>query len=208
MASLLSGFGSSKPALTKKAAVSHARPKTFTASRARFDNGDIFVKEEPVHKVLPALDDPMGQIESTKGAGFDDFDDDMMDDMEFDEDFLKKEVDNLTIRDNIKPNFLAVNKNAPRHDLQNWKTAEAGMLDTFNQDDIKFDATQMDIFESNGHLKMWWYDAYERREKGYVYVFGKVLNKKTNKYVSCCVTVKNIERNLFVLPRKFELDGK
>lgn len=212
MADLLSGFGSSKPALTKKSIVSNIRPKTFTTPRARMENGgNIFVKEEPVHRDLSSFDAPTTQQDVKdvmEDGAFDDFNDDMMDDMVIDEEFLKKEVDNLSIRDVAKPNFTTVNKNDPRPDLQNWKTAEAGMVDTFNQDDVKFDTKQMDIFESNGHLKMWWYDAYERREKGYVYVFGKVLNKGTNKYVSCCVTVKNIERNLFVLPRKFELDGK
>ncbi|KAI8366243.1 DNA polymerase family B-domain-containing protein [Blakeslea trispora] len=64
----------------------------------------------------------------------------------------------------------------------------------------------MDVFEKDGHLHMWWYDAYERKEKGYVYLFGKVLNRGNGKYVSCCVVVKNIERNLFFLPRNYELD--
>lgn len=202
MMSLLSSFGSNKPTVTKKPLM-NSRPKTFAKPQTRFEDEEetgLFVKEEPVLQTLPVqFDDPMEDAE---------FDDILDDDMVFDEDFLKKEVDNLTIRDSVKPNFTTLNKNDPRPDLQSWKTAEASMVDTFNQDDIKFDTKQMDIFESDGHLRMWWYDAYERKEKGYVYVFGKVLNKKTKKYVSCCVTVKNIERNLFILPRKFELNGK
>ncbi|KAG0194902.1 DNA-directed DNA polymerase alpha catalytic subunit pol1 [Apophysomyces sp. BC1034] len=35
---------------------------------------------------------------------------------------------------------------------------------------------------------------------------GKVFNKSLERYVSCCVVVKNIERNLFVLPRPYRLD--
>ncbi|KAJ3293855.1 DNA-directed DNA polymerase alpha catalytic subunit pol1, partial [Borealophlyctis nickersoniae] len=64
--------------------------------------------------------------------------------------------------------------------------------------------TNNDILEADKSLRMFWFDAYEK--SGLVYVFGKVLNKKLNKYVSCCVTVKDIQRNLFVLPRARMLD--
>jgi hypothetical protein len=220
MTDLLSGFGSSKakPALTKQSVVSKAKPKPVAPSISRTSmtsgRGDLFVKEEHVHKELSSFAETTSTnnqkevIENTMEDedDFAGFDDDMMDDMLLDEQ-LKKEVDNLSIAEVKKPNFTTVNKSEDRPDLQNWQTADTGMVDTFNQDAIKEDSKNIDIFDDNGHSKMWWYDAYERKEKGYVYIFGKVLNKKTNRYVSCCVTVKNIERNLFVLPRKFELNG-
>ena len=61
------------------------------------------------------------------------------------------------------------------------------------------------------YLDMFWMDIAERN--GDVLVFGKVpveqtVNGKTSvSYVSCCATVKNIVRNLFVLPRK-KSDGE
>jgi hypothetical protein len=217
MADLLSGFGSSNKTVEKKSViVNKPKPKTVAPSnfvRSKLQRGttsDLFVKEEPLEQ---SLDQPSFSTDQEKTTmdddmtGFDDFDDDMMMD-DFDEQLLKKEVDNLTIREQAKPNFTTTNRSTDRPDLQNWQAADAGMIDTFNQDIVKNETQNMDIFESDGHLKMWWYDAYERKEKGYVYLFGKVLNKGTNKYVSCCVTVKNIERNLFVLPRKFALGGK
>ncbi|KAI7858123.1 DNA polymerase family B-domain-containing protein [Circinella umbellata] len=66
----------------------------------------------------------------------------------------------------------------------------------------------MDALEKDGSLHLWWYDAYERRDKGYIYLFGKILNKSNNRYISCCVTVKNIERTLFLLPRKYKVDAQ
>lgn len=36
---------------------------------------------------------------------------------------------------------------------------------------------------------------------GSVYLFGKVWIKSAKAYVSCCVTVKNIERRIYLLPR-------
>ncbi|KAJ3207497.1 DNA-directed DNA polymerase alpha catalytic subunit pol1 [Entophlyctis luteolus] len=56
-----------------------------------------------------------------------------------------------------------------------------------------------EFFEEDGKLNMFWFDAYEK--DGLVYLFGKVWNKTSGSFVSCCVTVQNIERVLFVLPR-------
>lgn len=36
---------------------------------------------------------------------------------------------------------------------------------------------------------------------GTIFLFGKVWIEKAKVYVSCCVTVKNIERRMYVLPR-------
>jgi len=58
----------------------------------------------------------------------------------------------------------------------------------------------------DGTLRMFWIDACE--ERGVIYLFGKAWNGQTKSYVSCCVVVKNIERNLFVLPRETILAGK
>ncbi|KAJ3040455.1 DNA-directed DNA polymerase alpha catalytic subunit pol1 [Rhizophlyctis rosea] len=61
-----------------------------------------------------------------------------------------------------------------------------------------------DVLESDGSLRMFWFDALEK--DGVIYLFGKALHKKDNKYISCCAIVKNIERNLFFLPRQRMLD--
>ncbi|KAG0237721.1 DNA-directed DNA polymerase alpha catalytic subunit pol1 [Actinomortierella wolfii] len=60
--------------------------------------------------------------------------------------------------------------------------------------------------EPDGSLRMYWIDACDVR--GVVYVFGKVLQKTTKTYVSCCAVVKNLKRNLFVLPRKKRVNSK
>lgn len=214
MADLLSGFGTSMKSVEKKPVIVN-KPKSKTMMPSNFARSkliaqresDLFIKDEPVELSLHQSSEPKQQASMDDDmTGFDDFDDDMMMD-DFDEQLLKKEVDNLTIREPAKPNFTTTNRSTDRPDLQNWQTADADMIDTFKQDIVKDETQNMDILEADSHLKMWWYDAYERRERGYVYLFGKVLNKGTNKYVSCCVTVKNIERNLFVLPRQFALGG-
>ncbi len=57
-----------------------------------------------------------------------------------------------------------------------------------------------DAIEEDGSLNFFWTDYTE--VYGSLCLFGKVLNKKTNSYVSCFVKVDNILRKLFFLPRQ------
>ncbi|KAJ1975656.1 DNA-directed DNA polymerase alpha catalytic subunit pol1 [Dimargaris verticillata] len=56
------------------------------------------------------------------------------------------------------------------------------------------------VLEADGSLLMFWVDAFEK--DGVVYLFGKVRPQGAEEYVSCCLSVKGIDRNLFVLPRE------
>ncbi|KAI1655077.1 hypothetical protein F4813DRAFT_368545 [Daldinia decipiens] len=58
-----------------------------------------------------------------------------------------------------------------------------------------------DAIEEDGCLNMFWTDYTE--VNGSLCLFGKVLNKKTNTYVSCFTKVDNILRKLYFLPRQF-----
>ena len=57
-------------------------------------------------------------------------------------------------------------------------------------------------------LRMYWLDAFEDTYKhpGTVWLFGKVYVEAAKSYVSCCVTVKNIERQVFLLARDERVD--
>lgn len=57
-------------------------------------------------------------------------------------------------------------------------------------------------------LKFYWLDAWEDRfvKPGVVYLFGKVYVNPTDKRagcVSCCLVVKNVNRQMFLLPREY-----
>ncbi|KAH9631071.1 hypothetical protein HF086_017058 [Spodoptera exigua] len=61
-------------------------------------------------------------------------------------------------------------------------------------------------------LKFYWLDAWEDRfvKPGVVYLFGKVYANPSNKKagcVSCCLVVKNVNRQMFLLPREYKLDS-
>ncbi|KAL7423389.1 DNA-directed DNA polymerase alpha catalytic subunit pol1 [Cryptotrichosporon argae] len=55
------------------------------------------------------------------------------------------------------------------------------------------------VLDGTGGLRMFWFDFYE--QDGVVHLFGKGLDRQANKWVSTCVSVRGIQRNLFVKPR-------
>jgi len=52
-------------------------------------------------------------------------------------------------------------------------------------------------------LKFYWLDYLE--QDGLVHLLGKTFDRSSDKYVSCCVTITGIQRNLFILPRERRL---
>lgn len=52
-------------------------------------------------------------------------------------------------------------------------------------------------------FRFYWWDAYEDpyKQPGIVYLFGKVFVPSIKTYCSCCLTVKNIPRRIYLLPR-------
>jgi DNA polymerase alpha subunit A len=65
-------------------------------------------------------------------------------------------------------------------------------------------STRVQALEDDGTLRMFWLDYLELHGK--VYLVGKVLDKAIDRYVSACLTIENLERNLFVLPRDVRLE--
>ena len=60
--------------------------------------------------------------------------------------------------------------------------------------------------EDDGSVRFYWFDYSENQkdsgpDKGSVYLYGKVYDRAASKWVSCCVTVRGIQRNLYFLPR-------
>lgn len=60
--------------------------------------------------------------------------------------------------------------------------------------------TNASILEDDGSLRFFWLDYLEL--DGKLYFTGKLKDKTSGTWLSCCVTVEGIERNLFVLPRE------
>ena len=56
-------------------------------------------------------------------------------------------------------------------------------------------------------MKFWFWDAWEdpSKHKGQLYLFGKVPveEKRPTEFKSICVKIENVERCLYLLPRKY-----
>ncbi|SJX64596.1 related to POL1-DNA-directed DNA polymerase alpha, 180 KD subunit [Sporisorium reilianum f. sp. reilianum] len=66
-------------------------------------------------------------------------------------------------------------------------------------------AGKIKAFEDDKSLFFYWLD-YLEGENGVVYLVGKVKDKDSGRYVSCCLTVNGIERCIFLLPRSKQLE--
>ncbi|KAJ7178608.1 DNA polymerase family B-domain-containing protein [Mycena crocata] len=60
-------------------------------------------------------------------------------------------------------------------------------------------SSNISALEPDGSLRFFWLEYLEN--EGRLYFVGKLKDKITNTWVSCCLTVENIQRNVFVLPR-------
>lgn len=70
-----------------------------------------------------------------------------------------------------------------------------------------FSSTTQDkisALEPDGSLRFFWLDYLEH--DGKVHFIGKLKDKSSGQWVSCCVTVENIQRNLYVLPRERRIE--
>lgn len=67
-------------------------------------------------------------------------------------------------------------------------------------------AGKVKAFEDDKSLFFYWLD-YLEGENGIVYLVGKVKDKDSGRYVSCCLTVNGIERCIFLLPRSKQLEN-
>lgn len=96
--------------------------------------------------------------------------------------------------------------------LSNWENDDA--INGTDADDellgsFDVDAAQAMVtsnVDGSSALKFWYWDAYEDPIKlpGKIFLFGKMVSDKNPKeYKSVCLTVENVNRCLYVLPRKF-----
>jgi DNA polymerase alpha subunit A len=112
--------------------------------------------------------------------------------------------------DEEENNYLKVSK--PLLDnTSDWQQVRAGIEAAAVLPDVKVDAGKLPLDTVDGEevLHFYWLDAYEpNRGNGTIYLFGKVFVEEASSFVSCCLTVNNLERNVFVVPRDTRLDDQ
>ena len=64
--------------------------------------------------------------------------------------------------------------------------------------------SDLKVLEEDGSFRFFWLDYLEH--EGKLYFIGKTQDKSSKSWVSCCNTIENMQRNLFVLPREHRLE--
>lgn len=165
--------------------------------RARIDDAEL----------LPATERLANLGVDSSSEDFDKYDDFSMDDfMEIDDDDLKPVVTKED--EEIIPKRVMLKPITPKDKdvIPNWLSVYESLTvetdDTMGPLSSSSNVTNpasVSVLEDNGSLRFFWLDYLEL--DGRLYFTGKAKNKTTGSWVSCCVTVENIERNLYVLPR-------
>ncbi|XP_068086405.1 DNA polymerase alpha catalytic subunit [Anabrus simplex] len=97
--------------------------------------------------------------------------------------------------------------------LAGWETMQGAGLQSNACAEVRVDPSHLPLTTTDTGdkvLRFFWLDAYEDpwKQPGTVFLFGKVWIETAKAHVSCCVTVKNIDRRIFLLPREETEDGK
>lgn len=56
-------------------------------------------------------------------------------------------------------------------------------------------------YNQDGSLSFYWYDAHEENFGAEIFLFGKVFQKETGKFVSCALRINGMERVVYALPK-------
>ncbi|XP_061778013.1 DNA polymerase alpha catalytic subunit isoform X1 [Nerophis ophidion] len=79
--------------------------------------------------------------------------------------------------------------------------------------EVQVDSSKLPLVEGvDGEqvFRFYWLDAFEDpySQPGVVYLFGKVWIESAQSHTSCCVSVRNIERTMYILPRENRVNPK
>ncbi|XP_033988518.1 LOW QUALITY PROTEIN: DNA polymerase alpha catalytic subunit [Trematomus bernacchii] len=93
-----------------------------------------------------------------------------------------------------------------------WGQEEEGGVSEA-QVEVQVDSSKLPLVEgADGEqvFRFYWLDAFDDayNQPGVVYLFGKVWIESAESHVSCCVSVKNIERTMYLLPREYKVNTK
>ncbi|TBU30600.1 DNA polymerase alpha catalytic subunit [Dichomitus squalens] len=194
-------------------------------------SGDDFVvspRKKPKTEtpgITPAIDriaklDMQGGNETE--SSFDDIDMDAFMDVDDDFDFSAKPVPKAKIEVDAEAKPLKpLNGNAAKPDVKKKLDDNPSWLSVYDSLTVTGDdsfgpaastngatrtpaPSNISVLEEDGSLRFYWLDYLEH--DGRLYFIGKTQDKKTKAWVSICVTVENLERNLFVLPRERRME--
>jgi DNA polymerase alpha subunit A len=152
--------------------------------------------------------DVYSDYESAADMSFDDLDMDAFMDIDEDEIFGKPQAKaepakHTTSTPPVKKEFDATPSWLSVYDsLSVTQSDTLGSLTSSNA--TPSNPGQISVLEADGSLHFYWLDYLEL--DGILYFVGKLKDKVSNAWISCCVTVEGVQRNLFVLPRGYRVE--
>lgn len=146
-------------------------------------------------------------------APFDDsFDDISMGDFTQDEEEMKPKIEKPPIKLEASDEALRPVKDGKanvkkKDETPSWLNIHEGLavksedtLGPLAASSSTVNSANLNALEEDGSLRFFWIDYLE--QDGKIYFIGKVKDKTSGTWTSCCITVENMQRNLFVLPRE------
>ena len=144
---------------------------------------------------------------------------DMDDDLDFSEPMTEEEKPAAEELKQDNRGFIEQKPATMKDSGKGWKSSSVQQTITadINVDLSTFPLTKVELTDpdtgvtsTEDVLKMYWLDAYEDAMKhpGMIWLFGKVWIESAGSFVSCCLTVKNIPRRIFLAKRELFCDHK
>uniref|UniRef100_A0A669E3S9 Polymerase (DNA directed), alpha 1 n=1 Tax=Oreochromis niloticus TaxID=8128 RepID=A0A669E3S9_ORENI len=124
---------------------------------------------------------------------------------------LHSEVGNSSFKNFLAVSLLCSLSRSSRIGSSWGQEEEGGANDA--PAEVQVDSSQLPLVEGpDGEqvFRFYWLDAFEDpyNQPGVVYLFGKVWIESAKSHVSCCVSVKNIERTMYLLPREYKTNPR
>ena len=142
--------------------------------------------------------------ENVDMSGFDD-------DVDFGEEMEEEKVEEVKteakveVKESGDTNRGFISAKAEPSNLGEGQWVSSGAGEQVKEEEVKVDSSSLPTISVEGEevMRMYWLDAHEDPYKhpGTVWLFGKVA-VQPKKFVSCCVTVKNIPRRIYLAKRE------
>lgn len=171
------------------------------------------VPSRAVEKVKTKVEEPEEEVNDAMAFDEVDFDEPMDLAVEDEKPAIKEEIE--PFKTSTAPTAVKVQLKEEPHDpaLLHLESTWGQEEETAAPAEVQVDSSQLPLVEGpEGEMvfRFYWLDAFEDQynQPGVVYLFGKVWIESAKSHISCCVTVKNIERTMYLLPREFKVNPK
>ncbi|XP_038050658.1 DNA polymerase alpha catalytic subunit-like [Patiria miniata] len=181
----------------------------------RHKRSEVVIKEEPKDEI-----EEFSEMSEDQGHGFENMD---FDNNEIDN-FDSEDISQATVKEELNTSQEPEVNDKGRAQKPNvhpdvcsssgWETIREEAEDKDEvAADIQVDCSSLPMTTNDSGdqvLRFFWMDAYEDpyHQPGTVYLFGRVWIESAKTHVSCCLSVKNIERVIYLLPRERRINSK